>query len=292
MSQGETGAAITVAAPAKITLYLHLLRRQADAYHLIDGLIVFAALADRLVLRPASGLSLAVDGRFAGALDAEPDNLVLRAARALAPARGAAITLTKRLPVAAGLGGGSSDAAAALIGLNQLWGLDRSAGDLARIGATLGADVPACLFGQPCFVSGIGEVIEPAPSPPAAGLVLVNPGVALSTAAVYRAWRPPFSAAARFANMPADAAALAELLAVRRNDLAAVAAALVPEIGAVLRALAADADCLLARLCGSGATCFGLFPPGDHAAAAAERLRQAHPDWWVADTVLATGGEG
>ena len=284
MSESADGG-LWLAAPAKVNLYLHVTGRRADGYHVLDSLVAFAGVSDALVLRPAADLSLAVDGPFAAAVPAGSGNLVLQAARRLAEAggvrAGAAIGLTKRLPVGAGLGGGSADAAAALRGLSSLWGLGPADADLAEIAARLGADVPVCLAGRAAFVGGAGERLSPAPDLPPAWLVLVNPGPALATAAVFAERSGAFSEAARFAEAPADAAALALLLAGRRNDLGAPARALVPATGQVLAALAAAAGALLARLSGSGATCFALFAEAAAATKAARTLARRHAAWWV-----------
>src|SRR3954468_6142657 len=178
-------------ASAKINLHLHVVGRRPDGYHLLDSLVVFAGAADALTVEPSDGLSLAVAGPFAAGLYGEADNLVLRAARALAAHAGVPATgrlvLEKNLPVASGIGGGSADAAAALRLLARFWGVDVGQEALAAIAALLGADVPVCLAGRAAVMSGIGEIRAPAPPMPAAGMVLVNPGVAVSTPAVFRA---------------------------------------------------------------------------------------------------------
>ncbi|HEX9489133.1 MAG TPA: 4-(cytidine 5'-diphospho)-2-C-methyl-D-erythritol kinase [Stellaceae bacterium] len=273
-------------APAKLNLYLHVVGRRADGYHLLDSLVAFAAPADEVIAEPAPALSLAVRGPYAAALaDAPRDNLVWRAAERLAAQAGrpaaAALTLIKNLPVASGIGGGSSDAAAALKALAALWRLDPAPADLAALAATLGADVPVCLAARAAWLGGIGEEVAPAPALPPVTALLVNPGIALPTPVVFEARQGPFSAPARFA-MPADAAGLAALLAARRNDLAAAAIGLVPAIGDVLERLAALEDALIARMSGSGATCFALFATPEGAAAAAAQLRAERPGWWVA----------
>lgn len=280
------GDPLRLAAPAKVNLYLHVTGRRDDGYHLLDSLIVFTALADELELAPADGLSLAVEGPFAQLAGPDEENLVLRAARSLQQAagieRGMAARLVKNIPAAAGLGGGSADAAAALRGLAQLWRIDPGRVDLQALALGLGADVPVCLHGRPSFVGGIGEDIEVAPPLPGAGLLLVNPGVALATPAVFARRRGGFSPAGRFAAAPADADALAGLLAGRDNDLAPAAIALAPVVGDVLDALSAAPGCLLARMSGSGATCFGLFRDEAAAAAAAGAVRR--DGWWVQET--------
>ncbi|MCA8931775.1 MAG: 4-(cytidine 5'-diphospho)-2-C-methyl-D-erythritol kinase, partial [Rhodospirillaceae bacterium] len=215
-------------------------------------------------------------------------NLVLRAAVALAERLGrppaVQVALTKRLPVASGIGGGSADAAAVLRALGRLW--DVSEADLAAVAPGLGADVPVCLASRTRAVSGIGEVVEAAPALPPAGVVLANPGVALETPPVFKARTGPFSAADPLTAAPADAAALADALKRRRNDLAEPACRLCPVIAEVLEALAADRRCLLARMSGSGATCFGLYADAAIAAEAAKALRATHAGWWVAEAAL------
>ncbi len=274
-------AVITALAPAKINLYLHIVGRRQDGMHLLDSLVTFAALADTVTVQTADGLTLQIDGPFAGDLDAK-HNLVLQAARALAQASGrplrAAIRLTKNIPVAAGLGGGSADAAATLRALMALWQLPGTAVDLPALALGLGADVPACLASQPAFVGGIGEQLARAPVLPQVDLLLVNPRRPLATPDVFRARSGAFSRSARFEAPPRDGAALARLLATRANDLTAPANRCCPEISAVLTALEALPGCRLARMCGSGATCFGLF---DHAQAAAAAAALAHTPWWV-----------
>jgi 4-diphosphocytidyl-2-C-methyl-D-erythritol kinase len=269
-------------APAKVNLFLHVLGRRADGYHLLDSLAVFAGAADRLRATPAAALSLDLAGPFGAMLAAEPDNLVLRAARALAAAAGippaVRLRLEKVLPVASGIGGGSADAAAALRVLCRRWGIAAGAVDLAAIAAGLGADVPVCLAGRPARMGGVGEVLAPAPALPRFGLALVNPGVPVATAAVFRARNGTFSAPAVLADGWADAAGMAADLSRLRNDLEAPARGLCPPVGVVLDALVSCPGCLLARMSGSGATCFGVFASADAAAAAAAAL--ARPGWW------------
>jgi 4-diphosphocytidyl-2-C-methyl-D-erythritol kinase len=276
-------------APAKVNLYLHVTGRRADGYHLLDSLAVFPAVGDRLRAAPAEVLSLTVEGTFGAALAGEADNLVLRAARALGATQGARIVLEKHLPVASGIGGGSADAAAALRLLCRLWGRPPAARSiaLAPIALALGADVPVCVASRPARMGGVGETLTPAPGLPPAGMVLVNPGVSLATAAVFRARTGGFSASAELPVSWSDAAAMAGDLAKLRNDLEPPAIALCPVIGVVLAALAAVPGCLLARMSGSGATCFGLFPDAATAEAAARAL--ARPGWWCWGGALEAG---
>jgi len=277
---------VAASAPAKINLFLHVTGRRADGYHELDSLIAFAGVGDRIDAAPAAALSLDVRGPFAAGLGAGEDNLVLRAARRLTEAagvsRGAAIALEKTLPVASGIGGGSADAAATLRALNVLWGAGADDAELARIGLALGADVPVCLYGRTARVSGIGEAVAPAPALPPLGLLLVNPGVAVPTPAVFAARTGAFSAPATLPGAFRDANALIAALGATANDLTGPALKIAPVIGDVLAAIEACDGCLLARLSGSGATCFGLFATEGGAEAAARALARDHDGWWIA----------
>jgi 4-diphosphocytidyl-2-C-methyl-D-erythritol kinase len=274
-------------APAKINLSLRVVGKRVDGYHLLDSLVAFADIGDEILAAPNDLLSLSLDGPFAAALEGEPDNLVLRAARALAAAtgtdEGAKIRLTKRLPVASGIGGGSSDAAAALRALGRLWGGLPERERLDELAYALGADTIVCLDPRPAWMSGTGEIVEPAGDLPEAGLLLVNPGAAVPTPVVFRARTGPFSKPCRFA-IPADAAGLAEALAASSNDLQDAALRVAPAVGDVLAALESLPGALLSRMSGSGGTCFALFADRAAAAAAAATLRaKAPPGWWIAD---------
>jgi 4-diphosphocytidyl-2-C-methyl-D-erythritol kinase len=284
MAEGPPGA-VTALAPAKINLYLHVVGRRPDGYHLLDSLVAFAGVHDVVMAVPADDITLALDGPFGERLRAEPENLVLTAARRLAGMagvrQGAALRLTKWLPVASGIGGGSADAAAALRALMRLWDVRLNDAELHALALDLGADVPVCLAGKAVFMGGIGEDLAPAPPLPPAWLLLVNPGTPVPTPAVFRRRHGPFSAAGRFAEAPADVRALAELLAGRGNDLTAPAIEIEPAIAGVLAELAALPGTLLTRMSGSGATCFALFADSAAAVRAALALGQAHPGWWV-----------
>jgi 4-diphosphocytidyl-2-C-methyl-D-erythritol kinase len=271
-------------APAKVNLALHVTGRRPDGLHLLDSVVVFPRLGDRLEAEAGPGLSLAIDGPFARELGAGSDNLVLRAAALLRPpGRGAALRLTKSLPVAGGVGGGSADAAAALRLLARLWGVPPPAPE-AVLG--LGADVPVCLAGRPCRMSGVGERLEPL-ALPAFWLVLANPGVPLGTGAVFAGLaaraNPPLSEPP-----PPGLDAFVGWLAAQRNDLEPAAVALAPAVAETLAALAAQPGVRLARMSGSGATCFGIFADQAAALAAAEALRRARPGWWVAAAPVAS----
>ena len=276
--------------------------RREDGYHLLDSLVAFTEYGDTVAAAPDDGLHLDCDGPFADRLDGPVEqNLVHRAATLLAEAAGiradARITLTKRLPVASGIGGGSSDAAAALSALCALWRLDIPAADLAdadlaALGLRLGADVPVCLARRTSRLQGIGERVMPGGVLPAAPVVLVNPGIGLATPSVFKARTGPFSASPAqdgiFGQAPSDAAALAHALAPYPNDLTGAAVGLLPVIGEILERLQV-AGCLLARMSGSGATCFALYPDDRSAEAAAAAIGGEHPDWWVVATRLAPG---
>ena len=292
-------AAVSIFAPAKINLYLHVVGRRSDGYHLLDSLVAFADIGDRLSAAPAAGLSLTVDGPESGAIAAlGDDNLVLRAARLLAEAAaarspravayGAALHLDKRLPASSGIGGGSSDAAATLRILNTMWGCPLDPPALAALAPKLGADTPACLAARPAWVGGIGELLAPAAGLPPLGIVLANPRRPLPTPCVFAARRGAFTTSGRFDPPPGDTDAFLALLANQRNDLTDAAATLVPEIATVLACLAGLPGACLARMSGSGATCFALFADRDAAAAAAQVLARAEPQWWSAAGVLLT----
>ncbi len=269
-------------APAKVNLYLHVTGRRADGYHLLDSVAVFAAIADRITFEATDALRLTITGPFAPELSAEPDNLVLRAARMLAAACAvpphAALNLAKHIPVASGVGGGSADAAATLRLLCRVWNVAPPPEVLGRIAATLGADVPVCLRGRPMRMRGVGEQLTPAPFLPPCGLLLVNPGVSLATVAVFRARAGAFSPEVVLPDRWKSAAEMARTLSGLANDLEPPAISLVPAIRDVLRAIEATQGCLLARMSGSGATCFGLFSSAADAEAAVHELNE--PGWW------------
>lgn len=283
-------------APAKLNLYLHVTGRQASGRHDLDSLAVFAGAGDLVRVEYAKGLSLAIEGPQAAGLAREPveSNLVYKAALALAEALGrvpdVAITLTKALPIASGIGGGSGDAAAALRALARQWGLRPDDPLLAGIAAKLGQDVLVCLAARTCMMTatGIAEVAQG--MIPHTDAVLVNPGKAMPTPAVFKEFRERGDAFSPHAGpLPdefPDAGALARGMGALNNDLTAAALRLMPEIAGVLKAISETKDCLLSRMSGSGATCFGLYPDRASARKAASELLAAHPDWWVVPTYL------
>ena len=243
---------------------------------------MFGPAQDVLRLEGPGALSLRLEGKFAPGLITESDNLVLRAAHALAGAAGMAapwggLVLEKNLPVASGIGGGSADAAAALRLLNRAWGLEFPPERLRAIALPLGADIPVCVESRPARMGGVGEVMTAAPALPPVALLLVNPGEALATPAVFRARQGGFSGPAPLPPAWADATAMAANLARCGNDLQAAAISLCPAIATVLAAIGAQPGCLLARMSGSGATCFGLFATTAEAEAAASAMPA---NWW------------
>ena len=280
-------SALWEAARAKVNLSLHITGRRSDGYHLLESLVVFPEFGDALIAEPAKGLSLSIDGPFGDGLAADADNLVLRAAEALRDAAGidagAALHLTKSLPIASGIGGGSADAAAALRCCNRLWGLNWPESRLEKIGIHLGADIPVCVRSGTCLMRGIGEQLSAGPTLPDGYILLINPMRSVETKAVFHARGDvPFSAPriipAKFETIPDLAAWLLEHTA---NDLAEPAQRLVPEIAAVLEALAALDGAFLSRMSGSGATCFALFKDLSAVEAGAQTIRATHPGWWA-----------
>jgi 4-diphosphocytidyl-2-C-methyl-D-erythritol kinase len=283
-------AAVRVVAPAKINLFLHVGEKRPDGYHALESLIAFAAVADRIRIAAAPEFSLSVSGPFAAALPKDDDNLALKAARALSRRagveQGATIRLEKNLPVAAGIGGGSADAAAVLRGLRLLWGLGEF--DLFPLAAELGSDVPACLLSRPCWVEGRGEILTPLPPLPRISLVLVNPRAALSTPAVFAALNVRSgTGAARPVRALETLWDVIGYLGDAGNDLEAPACQLAPVIQDVLNAFDREPGCALAAMSGSGSTCFAFFHEHDFARGAAERIGADHPEWWVSLTQLA-----
>jgi 4-diphosphocytidyl-2-C-methyl-D-erythritol kinase len=280
----------TQAAPAKINLFLHVGARRDDGFHPLQSLAVFTDIGDVLTLKSAIGLSLSVEGPFATGLAGEGDNLVLRAARAL-DSQGARLTLTKNLPVASGIGGGSADAAAALRGLRALWNVAKDDAALSEIAASLGSDIPACLWSTPCFMEGRGEILRAPESMPRVPVLLVNPGVAVPTRDVFATLKERSGVETQLPRGRfRDTADLLRFLETTRNDLEAPARSLQPVIGEVLSAIAALPGALLARMSGSGATCFGIFADDDCCRRAAETLKQASPGWWAAPTFVPETG--
>ncbi len=279
--------AIEAFAPAKLNLALHVTGRRADGYHLLDSLVVFADVGDRLSAEIGDGLTLRVTGPFAEGVPTDDRNLVLKAAERLRQLRGvragAEMHLDKHLPHGAGIGGGSSDAAAAIGLLAGLWQVDPLDADEA---IALGADVPVCLRApQPTFMRGIGDILQPAPSIPEAWLVLVNPGIVVPTGRVFGRFDALYPEASPPLEPPFDPFDVPETFARwlrrQRNDLTKVAGELAPEIPEIVNLLRADKTCAACDMSGSGSTCWGLFFDAGEAEAAAARISASHSGWWV-----------
>ncbi len=287
-------------AAAKVNLDLRITGRRDNGYHELDSLVVFPRIGDGLTFEAASDLSLEIEGPQAGVLQDLPaqENLVFRAAQRLRDTAGiqsgVRICLTKNLPVAAGLGGGSADAAACLSGLVDFWGLQIESAELSSIGLELGADVPVCLAGVPCLLTGIGETIQPLESFPTLWMAVINPGIELSTPKVFQAFDGNFSSPRESSKTDrpdafASRDALLAALTQSSNDLEGPAIGLVPEIAQCLTELLAAPGCLLARMSGSGASCFGLFASPEEASSSVQRLKRRHPGWWGDSGAIGAG---
>ncbi|MCB1531880.1 MAG: 4-(cytidine 5'-diphospho)-2-C-methyl-D-erythritol kinase [Alphaproteobacteria bacterium] len=283
---------LTIFAPAKINLYLHVTGRLDNGYHSLDSLVAFADIGDQLRIEPAQDFEFEINGPYARMLgpkeqDASPHsgNLVVQAAWALARAAqkvpNVKATLTKNLPIASGLGGGSSDAAAMLWGLLEWWELSTQAHYLPGLMARIGADIPVCLPCKPARMRGIGDILDPAPPMGEAPIVLVNPAKACLTADVFRHYSGTYKEPHTLPDSLLDFKNLIAFLKTQENDLYEPACAVVPEIRNVMNALEAQKGCALARLSGSGATCFGLFEDEANAQDAARSIAEENPDWWV-----------
>lgn len=280
----------TILAPAKINLFLHITGKRDDGYHLLQSLIVFVDVGDRLTFAPHDGMFIDIEGPFATELQALRDNLVYKAARALAdeygvPLRGK-ITLEKNLPTASGMGGGSSDAAATLTGLAKLWGLPEEQDRLLRLAQKLGADVPACLIRKPVWTEGIGEKITRLPEMPTMHLVLANPRAPTQTPEVFSRFDARFSPPIQFIGRRKTLREWIADLKIYRNDLTDAAIGVSPVISTVLQALRDTPNCHFSRLSGSGATCYGVYDNRESALAAVNKLHTAYPRWWIAAASL------
>ncbi len=288
---------VEATALAKVNLALHVTGRRDNGYHDLESLVAFADLGDELVARPAVADRLQLCGPFAGALTPGQTNLVTKAVQAFRERwpgtvpHGVEITLDKNLPVSAGIGGGSADAAATLRLMADLADPPIPVEELMPVAARLGADVPVCLMSRPCLVRGIGEIVEPIDILPPAYLVLINPLVPVSTADVFRRLKSRENPGLPQIPHPLSHAAMLGLwMAESRNDLEQAAIELVPVIGKLIVELAGTPGCVAARMSGSGATVFGLYGSESLAHLAARTLRQRFPDAWVAAAPLAAAG--
>ncbi|NOX74115.1 MAG: 4-(cytidine 5'-diphospho)-2-C-methyl-D-erythritol kinase [Alphaproteobacteria bacterium] len=273
-------------APAKINLALHVTGQRADGLHLLDSLVCFADFGDEITVAAAESLSLKVAGPMAAHVPVGPDNLILQAAGLFGSGQGARLRLQKNLPVASGIGGGSSDAAAALNLLGALWG--EALPEQAKL-LELGADIPVCMAGETVRMQGVGEALTPV-TMPVLDAVLVNPGVGVSTQKVFQQLESKENNSMQRLPGSKKFTDWVIYLATQRNDLQAAAISLLPAIAQVIEALDCADDCQLARMSGSGATCFGLFPSGEAANHAADVLTLNHPNWWVKAVRLGVQG--
>jgi 4-diphosphocytidyl-2-C-methyl-D-erythritol kinase len=285
----SAGKRVVVAAPAKINLFLHVGNRRADGYHDLESLVAFAAIGDVVTIESDDGISLTVTGPFAHLLGTDEDNLALRAARLLAAETkngiGARISLTKNLPVASGIGGGSADAAATLRGLVRLWQISLPANELQEIAESLGADVPVCLQSAPAWMEGKGERLVSLPPLPSLHLLLVNSGVSVPTGPVFDSLRERRGTGLVSPASPFEGvAALLRFLQQTTNDLEKPARAIAPEIGNVLETLLEQQGAQFARMSGSGATCFAIFDSEPELTKAAAQIAADHPNWWIRET--------
>lgn len=284
---------LNVLAPAKVNLFLHVTGRLENGYHTLDSLVSFVDIGDHIQIEPSTDFSFRINGSYASAFsaaeyDASPNspNLAVQAAWELARVTHKTpqfrITLTKNLPLASGLGGGSSDAASVLWALSEWWGLRLQDSVLSPLAISLGADVPACLSCQPIRMQGIGEIISSAPSMKDTAIVLAHPGKRCPTSKIFSTYRGPYKD--DIADLPDDLSDFDDLisfLAEQDNDLTAAAVEHAPDIAFVLDVLSHQKGCRLARMSGSGACCFGLFASEHEANTAAENMSLKHPSWWI-----------
>lgn len=275
---------------AKINLYLHITGKRDDGYHLLDGMVIFADIYDHIEVHDSEIINVLTLGEFAGHID-DSENIALLAARLLAARAdinyGAEIILTKNLPVAAGIGGGSSDAAAVLKLLNKLWEVNWSDQKLAAISLPLGADVPMCVIGKAAHISGIGEMVKPfSLKLPEMYLLLANPGFKIKSADIYKMGVKNHGGRVDWKDIPEDINGFCSFLSKTRNDLEENAIEAYPIVENVKRTISAQEGCLFARMSGSGPTCFGIFKEKSEADKAAAAIKSANPKWWVKSTTV------
>jgi len=279
--------AVTIQCHAKVNLFLHVTGKRGDGYHDLQSWVAFANLGDELSLRPAGQYHLVADGPFAPMLPSMADNLITKTVQLIAARHGKKpnffLELTKNLPIGSGLGGGSANAAAAARALQQFWGFDWGPEDTVWLAKSLGADVPVCLAGRSCIISGIGEILELAAPPPAdVHLVFVYPNVMVMTKRIFETLAPPYTPPLAEGHRASPAVVeLVRLLQNTRNDLMHPAMGLEPKVLQAYRALGRQPGCMLARMTGSGSTCFGIFPDAVSARQAVQAIRRQEPEWWV-----------
>ncbi len=284
--------ALTIFAPAKLNLFLHITERLNNGYHTLDSLVAFADIGDIITIENAPSFSFHIKGAFADSFKDDErstflngDNLVIKAARSLSQVAdrplNIKITLTKNLPLSSGLGGGSSDAAATIWGLQQLWNLPHDADYIIPLMAKLGADVPVCLHSRPTIMQGIGDILLPAPTMPEIPILLVNPMISCATQDVFLHHNGIYKNRTTLPKNFNSVFDLVETLRTLENDLFKPALKLIPEIDNVINALNTQKHCLFSRMSGSGASCFGLFETIEHAENAAAKIKTENPDWWL-----------
>lgn len=287
-----TPKTLTIFAPAKLNLFLHITKRLSNGYHALDSLVAFADIGDIITIESAPSFSFHVKGPFADSFKEEEcsaflngENLVIKAARSLSQVADHSlnikITLTKNLPLSSGLGGGSSDAAATIWGLQELWNLPHDADYIIPLMTKLGADVPVCLNCRPTIMQGVGDILLPAPTMPEIPLLLINPMISCATQDIFLHHNGTFKKKTSLPKSFNSVFDLAETLRTLENDLFEPALNLIPKIGNVINALNAQEHCLFSRMSGSGASCFGLFETIEHAENTAEKISAENPDWWV-----------
>lgn len=278
---------ISILAPAKVNLYLHVVGKRPDGYHLLDSLFVFADYGDKISVEKDDHLSLTV---LNSDLSCGEDNIIIKAARKLAVFLGieptVKIVLEKNLPIASGIGGGSTDAAATLLALIQLWNVQISRENLLKIALELGADVPSCIEKIPVQVAGIGEVLTPAPQLPKLAMILMNPNKPVSTPQIFKSRKPIFTEAKPFLHDISDINEFIAELKKRHNDLQSTACEIEPAVADVLSAFAENPLTLFSQMSGSGGTCFGLYKTDEDAEQAMSVFKQNHPNWWIQKTAI------
>jgi len=279
---------LTIFAPAKINLYLHIIDKRKDGYHFLESLVTFADIGDTIRMRPSDTFNFSIEGPYSASFHAEShnrSNLIIDALDRLSELVGHPlnldVTLVKELPLASGIGGGSADAAAAIWGALKLWDVQPDGATLHELLVGLGADVPVCYAGATQNVSGIGDILEPVDYIPELPVVLVNPGKACMTHMVFMNYKKSFSAPKIMAENLDSPEKCLRFLLERQNDLHDAACEVVPEIDNVIHALQTEDGCHLARLSGSGATCFAIYNSPVKAQLAVQNIRRDNPDWWA-----------
>lgn len=279
----------TLSAPAKVNLYLHVTGKREDGYHLLESMMCFADICDEVTVTPSDKITITADGEFASLVPTDSSNIAYKAAEKLQPFcgnKGADIHITKNLPVGAGIGGGSADAAAVLHLLNEIWEVKLSDNRLAEIGLSLGADVPICLNRKAALVSGIGENICNIATMPEIYIVLVNPKQHVATPQIFKMGFEKFTNYGVNDNFPKEASSVLEYLARQHNDLMPNAVKILPVIGDILAIIKNTSGCVFSRMSGSGATCFGIFENRHDSQNASDLIKKLHPNWWVKSGII------